>query len=56
MLALALWSTMHGLTVLFLDHQLDHLLVENKAVSSLEKTEQLMAQVIQVVAQGLIVP
>jgi hypothetical protein len=57
---LAMWSTMHGLTVLLLDHllaeKLDHILVENKAVSSLEKAEQLMAQVIHVVAQGLMVP
>jgi AcrR family transcriptional regulator len=59
MLALAMWSTMHGLTELLLDHllveNLDHLLVENKAVSALEKAEQLMAQVIQVMAQGLMV-
>ena len=59
MLALAMWSTMHGLTELLLDHllveNLDHLLVENKAVSALEKAEQLMAHVIQVMAQGLMV-
>jgi AcrR family transcriptional regulator len=60
MLALTLWSTMHGLTLLFLDHlqveKLDYLQIEKKAASSLEKAEQLMAQVIQMVAQGLIVP
>ena len=51
---------MHGLTTLLLDsllvEELDHLLVENKAVSSLEKAEQLMGQVIQVMAQGLMPP
>ena len=48
MLALALWSTMHGMTALLSDYlpiaQADHLLVEHKAVSSREKVEQLMAQ------------
>jgi hypothetical protein len=52
MLVLTLWSTMHGLTVLYLDN----LLVHGKAVSSLETTEQLMEQVMHVVAQGLVVP
>lgn len=60
MLALSLWTTMHGLTTLLLDHllveKLDHLLVEKKAASSLEKAEQLMTQVIQVTAQGLMLP
>jgi AcrR family transcriptional regulator len=46
MLALTMWSTMHGLTTLLLDHllgeHLDHL-----------QTEQLMAQVMQMMAQGL---
>lgn len=51
MLALALGSTMHGLTVLLLDN----LLVKEKAVSSREKTEQLMTQVMHMVAQGLVV-
>lgn len=59
MLALALWSTMHGLTVLLLDNllveKLDNLLVEKNASSSLEETEQLMTQVMHVVAQGLMV-
>jgi len=31
----------------------DHLLGEKKTASALEKTEQLMAQVIEVMAQGL---
>jgi AcrR family transcriptional regulator len=64
MLALTVWSTMHGLTTLLLDHlqverldyRFDHLFLENKAVTSLEKAEQLMAHVIQVMAQGLMVP
>lgn len=61
MLALSMWSTMHGLTTLLLDTLLvesveDHLPVEHKAVSSRERTEQLMAQVIQIMAQGLMVP
>jgi hypothetical protein len=59
MLALTLWSTIHGLTVLLLDQllveKLDQLLVDQKARSAIEKTEQLMTQVMQVVAQGLVV-
>ncbi|HEY4385785.1 MAG TPA: TetR/AcrR family transcriptional regulator [Ktedonobacteraceae bacterium] len=59
MVALTLWSTMHGLTVLLLDNllveKLDNFLVEKKAVSSLEGTEQLMTQVMHVMAQGLMV-
>jgi len=50
MLALALSSTMHGLTVMLLDG----LLVEKKALS--EEAEQLMTQVMHAVAQGLVVP
>jgi AcrR family transcriptional regulator len=61
MLALSMWSTMHGLTTLLLENiqieKLDHLLIEeSKTLSSLEKAEQLMAHVIQVMAQGLILP
>ncbi len=53
-LALTLWSTMHGLTVLLLDN----LLVDKKsavpdAAPSSENAEQLMAQVMQLVLQGL---
>lgn len=59
-LALTLWSTMHGLTVLLLDEllveKLDSLLIEKKAESSAAKTEQLMTQVMHVVAQGLVGP
>ncbi len=51
-LALTLASTMHGLTVMFLDN----LLVKKKTVSSQEETEQFMMQVMHVVAQGLMVP
>ena len=47
MLALTLVSTMHGLTVMFLDN----LMIEKKAVPP----EQLMTQVMNVVAQGLVV-
>ncbi|HYU76751.1 MAG TPA: TetR/AcrR family transcriptional regulator [Ktedonobacteraceae bacterium] len=56
MLALTLWSTMHGLTMLLLDNLPVEKLVEKKEVSSLEMTEQLMTQVMHVVAQGLVVP
>jgi Tetracyclin repressor-like, C-terminal domain len=59
MLALALWSTMHGTTTLLSDYvpieHVDRLLGEHKAASSLEKVAQLMAHVIQVTAQGLMV-
>ncbi len=48
MVGLTLWSTMHGLTVIFLDD----LMVEKKAVPP----EQLMAQVMHVLAQGLVIP
>ncbi|NMP21683.1 TetR/AcrR family transcriptional regulator [Sulfobacillus harzensis] len=61
MLTLTLWSAMHGLTVLVLDNlvdnvflsKVDHLLLTKQDGSSLEKTEQLMAQVIRMVLQGL---
>jgi len=61
MLALTMWSTMHGLTTQLLDPLLfegleNYLLIESKAASSRERGEQLMAQVIQMVAQGLMVP
>ena len=46
-LALTLSSTVHGLTVIFLDN----LMIEKKAVPP----EQLMTQVMNVVAQGLVV-
>ncbi len=59
LLVLAMWSTMHGMTALLSDYlpieQVDYLLVEHTAVSPREKVEQLMAQVIQVTAQGLMV-
>ena len=51
MMALTLWSTTHGLTMLLLDK----LPVEKLDLSSLEKNEQLMAQVMQIVAQGLVI-
>ena len=51
MLALALGSTMHGLTVMLLDN----LLVKEKAVSSVEEAEQLMTHVMHMVAQGVVV-
>ncbi len=61
MLTLTLWSAMHGLTVLVLDNlvdnffltKVDYLLVTKQNGSSLERTEQLMAQVIHMVLQGL---
>jgi hypothetical protein len=60
LLALAIWSTMHGLTALLSDYlsidHIDHLLVEHNAVSSREKVDQLMAHVIQMTTQGLMVP
>ena len=49
MVALTLSSTMHGLTVMLLDG----LMVEKRVLSSLEENEQRMAQVMHVVAQGL---
>lgn len=60
MLALSMWSTMHGLTTLLLDHLLvenleDHLPLEYKAVSSRDQAEQLMGHVIHILAQGLMV-
>lgn len=61
MLALTMWSTMHGLTTQLLDPLLfegleNYLLIENKVASPRERGEQLMGQVIQMVAQGLMVP
>ena len=61
MLALTMLSTMHGMTTLILDALLvenveDYLSVEHTGVSARERAEQLMAQVIQVVAQGLMAP
>ncbi len=52
MLALTLSSTMHGLTVLLLDN----ILVKGKIASTLEEAEQLMGNVMHMVAQGLMVP
>ncbi len=52
MLALALGSTMHGLTVMLVDN----FLVKEKAVSSIEEAEQLMKHVLHMVAQGLVTP
>ncbi|HEX4205893.1 MAG TPA: TetR/AcrR family transcriptional regulator [Ktedonobacteraceae bacterium] len=52
MLALALGSATHGLTVMLLDN----LWVKEKAVSSLEGAEQLMSHVMHMVTQGLVVP
>lgn len=61
MLTLTLWSAMHGVTVLVLDNLVDnfflskveYLLLTKQDGSSLEKTEQLMDQVIRMVLQGL---
>lgn len=59
LLVLGMLSTMHGLIVLRTDYlpmdHVDQLLVGDSAVSAREKAEQLMAQVIQVSAQGIMV-
>ena len=60
MLALTMWSTIHGLTTLLLDNMLtekfDKFLGEEKAPPSQEMIEQLVTQVMYIVAQGLIAP
>ncbi|MBA2681746.1 MAG: TetR family transcriptional regulator [Ktedonobacteraceae bacterium] len=50
MLALALGSTMHGLTVLFLDS----ILIKEKPSFSIEEKEQTATQIMHMVAQGLV--